>query len=196
MKVTTLVLCSLLALPALASSGGNNNGSIYTQGGYSSSSASAGAAALSSSSVQTTQLQAVQVSQGGASVSASVGGASVSASVHQDYGDPAPAVAAPAVMTSSPCFVGYSGGFSVAGFGASGGGGVEDKKCTLRETSRVLHAQGEREASVRVMCMDGVAALALGPKKCAGMPVLYPADLPKCHADAVVAKRLDIAVCE
>lgn len=187
MKVTTLVLCSLLALPALASSGGNNNGSIYTQGGYSSSSASAGAAALSSSSVQTTQLQAVQVSQGGASVSASV---------HQDYGDPAPAVAAPAVMTSSPCFVGYSGGFSVAGFGASGGGGVEDKKCTLRETSRVLHAQGEREASVRVMCMDGVAALALGPKKCAGMPVLYPADLPKCHADAVVAKRLDIAVCE
>ncbi|GEM_PF-3874345 len=180
MKVTTFVLCSLLALPALASN--NSNGPVSNQ-------ASSSSYAQTSQSVTSTQVQgtAVQVSQGGASVNTSL---------NQDYDDQAPAVAPPAVMTSAPCFVGYSGGFSVAGFGASGGGGIEDKKCTLRETSRVLHAQGEREASVRVMCVDGLAALALGPKKCAGMPVLFPVELPKCHDDAIVAKRLGIAVCE
>ena len=109
--------------------------------------------------------------------------------------DQAPAVSAPAVMTSAPCFVGISGGVSVAGFGASGGSGIEDKKCTVRETSRILYAQGEREASVRVMCVDGLAALALGQTKCAGMPVLLPVELPTCHDDEIVAKRLGVSQC-
>lgn len=86
--------------------------------------------------------------------------------VKQKYDDQAPAVSAPAVMTSAPCFVGYSGGVSVAGFGVSGGTGTEDKNCTLRETSRILYSIGERNAAVRVMCTDPIAAAALGTEKC------------------------------
>lgn len=76
--------------------------------------------------------------------------------------DQAPAVSAPAVMTSAPCYVGVSGGASIVGLGVSFGNGVEDPGCTLRETARLLHGIGQRDAAVRVMCNDPIAAKALG----------------------------------
>ncbi len=109
-------------------------------------------------------------------------------SVSQDYDDQAPAVSAPSVYTSAPCFVGISGGVSVAGFGASGGSGIEDKNCTLRETARLLHGIGQKTAAVKVMCNDPLAAEALGPMKC-------PPRQGACHDDEIVAKRLGVSAC-
>lgn len=171
MKKFLILLILLLLLPAIAQAGDS----------YTNASAYAGAHVNAQTS---------------SSATASTGNVSTgNLSVSQDYDDQAPAVSAPSVYTSAPCFVGISGGVSVAGFGASGGSGIEDKKCTVRETSRILYAQGEREASVRAMCVDGLAALALGPTKCAGMPVLLPVELPTCHDDEVVAKRLGVSQC-
>lgn len=164
------LLILLLLLPSIAWAGDSTYASAYA-GAHANAQASAGATASTGN-----------VSTGSVSVS-------------QDYDDQAPAVSAPSVYTSAPCFVGISGGVSVAGFGASGGSGIEDKKCTVRETSRILYAQGEREASVRTMCVEGLAALALGPTKCAGMPVLLPVELPTCHDDEIVAKRLGVSQC-
>lgn len=167
MKFLPILILALLPLAALADTTSTANSMSYAQ----------------------TSSQAQATAAVGVGVNASGGNTTVS----QDHDDPAPAIAPPAVQTSAPCFVGYSGGVSVAGFGASAGGGIEDRKCTVRETSRILHGQGEIEASVRVMCVDGLAALALGPRKCAGMPILFP--IEACHNDEVVAARLGLPAC-
>lgn len=80
-----------------------------------------------------------------------------------------PQVYAPSIGVSAPCQTALSGGVSVVGFGVSAGGSVEDKGCTMRETSRLLHGIGQPAAAARVMCNDEMAAKALGSAICAGM---------------------------
>ena len=164
MKKFLILLILLLLLPAIAQAGDS----------YTSASAYAGAHVNAQTS---------------SSATASTGNVSTgNLSVSQDYDDQAPAVSAPSVYTSAPCFVGVSGGVSVAGFGASGGSGIEDKNCTLRETARLLHGIGQKTAAVKVMCNDPLAAEALGPTKC-------PPRQDACHDDEIVAKRLGVSTC-
>ena len=46
---------------------------------------------------------------------------------------------------SAPCYVGISGQFSVAGFGAGAGGSVYDQKCEEREIIRLGLSSGSQE---------------------------------------------------
>jgi hypothetical protein len=80
-----------------------------------------------------------------------------------------PTVYASSVGVTAPCIVGVTGGASALGWGVAFGSGVEDHGCTLRETSRILHAMGETAAAVAVMCNNPLAAAALGPVKCKGV---------------------------
>ena len=57
-----------------------------------------------------------------------------------DLGDVTPNTYAPPVSAgSNPCAVGFSGGLSLSGFGASAGGVYIDPECSLREWYRLLN---------------------------------------------------------
>jgi hypothetical protein len=116
-------------------------------------------------------------------------------------------VYAPPIGVTAPCYVGYSGGVTVVGFGASLGGGVEDVGCTLRETSRLLYGIGQTDAAARVMCANADAAKAMGPAICPEVAVVQPLPAraevaPKkmaaatCYADSIVAARMNAPVCK
>jgi hypothetical protein len=79
-----------------------------------------------------------------------------------------PAVFAPNTYPTAPCRVSGSGGFAIAGFGASGGGSREDKECTRRETARMFWSFGQQEAALTLLCLSEVALKEL-ETQCAAM---------------------------
>lgn len=112
-------------------------------------------------------------------------------------------VYAPPIGVTAPCFVGYSGGVTVVGFGASLGGGVEDVGCTLRETSRLLYGIGQTDAAARVMCANADAARAMGPAVCPVTAGQLPAPVQQqrplaanCVTDSFVASRTKQPLCQ
>lgn len=59
----------------------------------------------------------------------------------------APAVLAPSIAPTAPCYYSVGGGLSVPGFGASGGKAIKDEACELRENIRLAYSVGlTREA--------------------------------------------------
>jgi len=112
-------------------------------------------------------------------------------------------VYAPPIGVTAPCFIGLSGGVTVMGFGASLGGSMEDKGCTLRETSRLLFGIGQTQAAAKVMCYNPEAAAAMGPSICPPVAGQLPAAAPsagrdpvRCYADPIVADRNNMPVCK
>jgi len=77
-----------------------------------------------------------------------------------------PQVYAPSMNATAPCRIAVSMGLSVVGFGAAGGGSVEDELCTMRENARFLQALGQQDAAIRLFCADKHAAIALGKAYC------------------------------
>lgn len=55
---------------------------------------------------------------------------------------------------TSPCRVAISAGFSIAGGALSGGGSIEDKECTLRETARSFGELGIPEMGLYLLCQQ------------------------------------------
>ena len=53
---------------------------------------------------------------------------------------------------TAPCRVGVAAGLSLAGGALSGGGSVEDKECTLRETARSFKDLGVPEVGLYLLC--------------------------------------------
>jgi hypothetical protein len=110
-------------------------------------------------------------------------------------------VYAPPIGVTAPCYIGLSGGITVMGFGASLGGSMEDKGCTLRETSRLLFGIGQTQAAAKVMCNNPEAAVAMGPSICP-LPPPEVTPLPasssasKCNADPYIADRMNVPVCK
>lgn len=113
-------------------------------------------------------------------------------------------VYAPPIGVTAPCFVGYSGGVTVVGFGASLGGGVEDVGCTLRETSRLLYGIGQTDAAAKVMCANADAARAMGPAICPVAIQTLPAPVEparrplaqNCETDSFIAARTKRPLCQ
>lgn len=107
--------------------------------------------------VQAQQQRQRQTATGGQGGNATATGGNVTISGVGDggYGRDrlqAPSVQAPAIWSNNPCVVAMSGGVSVAGFGASFGGGIEDRDCTRRANAAHLTAIGEGAAAREVMC--------------------------------------------
>ena len=80
-----------------------------------------------------------------------------------------PQVYAPSMNATAPCRIAISVGLSVIGWGAAGGGSVEDELCTMRENARFLQALGQQEAATRLFCFDKHAAVVLGADFCKGI---------------------------
>ena len=102
----------------------------------------------------------------------------------------APTVTPPTVGMTANCMIGASGGIAGLGFGISGGGGIEDKECTLRETARLLFGLGENEAAVKVLCNNRLIADAIGDR-CFPVPKLMG-----CYMDVAYAARMKMPVCK
>lgn len=94
-----------------------------------------------------------------------------------------PQVYAPPMGVTSPCRIAFSGGVSIVGVGASGGGSVADAPCNLRELARLYHGVGApakavlvADAALALECNDETVAKALGnmcPKP-AETPIVTP----------------------
>lgn len=66
----------------------------------------------------------------------------------------APAVFAPSIAPTAPCYYSASGGLSLPGIGASGGKAIKDKECEKREEARLWYSMGFVDAAVALMCKD------------------------------------------
>lgn len=55
---------------------------------------------------------------------------------------------------TAPCRVAVSAGFSLPGGALSGGGSIEDKECTLRETARSFSELGVPEMGLFLLCQQ------------------------------------------
>lgn len=66
----------------------------------------------------------------------------------------APAVLAPSIAPTAPCYYSVGGGLSVPGFGASGGKAILDKDCETRERARLFFQFGFTDMAVSLLCGD------------------------------------------
>lgn len=66
---------------------------------------------------------------------------------------------------TAPCRVGVSGGLSIPGGAFSGGGSVEDRECTLRETARSFKDLGVPEVGLYLLCTQSEIILGKVDKK-------------------------------
>lgn len=64
---------------------------------------------------------------------------------------------------TSPCRIGVSAGLALVGGSLSGGGSVEDKECTLRETARSFKELGVPQMGLYLLCTQ--SAVILGDKE-------------------------------
>jgi hypothetical protein len=65
-----------------------------------------------------------------------------------------PDAVAPSIVGGNPCVVGASVGVSGLGFGVSGGLGVQDPECEMRQQVALLANIGMQEAAIARFCMD------------------------------------------
>jgi hypothetical protein len=95
-----------------------------------------------------------------------------------------PEIIAPNISGGNPCLVGAAGGVAVAGFGATFGGGWEDKGCERRNSAALLNNIGEKAVAVALMCQDDNVRRAFIE---AGQPCL--ADRPPAVVSTVAGPR-------
>lgn len=93
-----------------------------------------------------------------------------------------PAVSAPPLTTTltETCMGSTSGGFSIAGFGATLGGTWSDAECINRLNARELRAMGENQAAKEVLCENPVvrAAFKKTGKPCVGDEAVKTSAIP------------------
>lgn len=98
-----------------------------------------------------------------------------------------PSMGAPDIMPTSNCMGTSSGALGISGFGISGGSSWDSDECNTRETSRMFFVYNMKEDAVAVLCSSVYSARA---PSCKSYRQKY------CHKDEIVAKRLNVDVCE
>ncbi len=66
---------------------------------------------------------------------------------------------APAIYSTSPCYVGGSAALGLAKINIGGGRAVVDRQCEMRETARILLSAGEVQLGVALLCMTEAGSL-------------------------------------
>ena len=88
-----------------------------------------------------------------------------------------PTVYAPPVSGGNPCTLAVSGGVSVIGWGASGGGTFVDQDCANRQKIAMVHNAGYKLVAKELMCNDQATYNAFkssGEGACAFRPEFEP----------------------
>lgn len=103
----------------------------------------------------------------------------------------APAVFAPSIAPTAPCYYSASGGLSVPGFGASGGKAIKDQGCEDREEARLWFSMGFVDQAVAILCKGQENCPLPNRKPEPVAPVQQPTTVVVLQGDSCASKPVD-----